>query len=284
MTKIASLIFLNVNRELRSIWWVVIFFAILSLFLFPIIFLADYYRFEITYWLQVILIMAVSALCQAFRRNPLHDLTGKINKVWFRELLIGLMIGAMLMIIPAILLTMTGTIQWQLNKLSPSAFVSGISVMLSAVLAEELLFRGFIFQRLIDSTGPWPAQLIIGGLFLLTHLNNPGMTGLIKILASINIFIASLFFGIAYIKTKNLAMPIGLHFMANVMQGTILGFGVSGEKEVSILTPIVDKVPAWLTGGTFGLEASVPGLFLLVVISSALYFWYPSNNKIEINC
>jgi hypothetical protein len=93
-----------------------------------------------------------------------------------------------------------------------------------------------------------------------------------------------LFFGIAYIKTKNLAMPIGLHFMANVMQGTILGFGVSGEKEVSILTPIVDKVPAWLTGGTFGLEASVPGLFLLVVISSALYFWYPSNNKIEINC
>lgn len=276
MSKIVSFIFFNdTNREIRSAWWVAIFFVILSLFLFPIIMLGDYYGFEITVWHQVVIIILASLICQAVRRKPLYELMGRIDYSWFREFLIGLIIGAMLMTLPALLLTLFGVIRWQVNEISFPAFISGISVMVSVVLAEELLFRGFIFQRLIDAFGELPAQLIISGLFLLTHLNNPGMIGIIKTLASINIFIASILFGIAYIKTKNLGMPIGLHFFANVVQGTILGFGVSGEKEVSIFTSIVTKAPDWTTGGMFGLEASAVGLFILVAITGSLYFWYP---------
>lgn len=283
MAKIVSFIFLNTNREIRSSWWVAIFFLILSLFLFPIIILGNNYGFEITRWHQVIIIMVASVLCQAFRRKPLYELVGRIDYRWFREFLIGLIIGAILMSLPALLLTLFGVVRWQVNEISFPAFISGISIMVSIVLAEELLFRGFIFQRLIDACGEWPAQLIIAGLFLLTHLNNPGMTGIIKTLASINIFMASILFGIAYIKTKNLGMPIGLHFFANVVQGTILGFGVSGEKEVSIFTPIINKTPDWITGGMFGLEASAVGLFILVVITGSLYFRYPSITKYSSN-
>ncbi|MBK6989197.1 MAG: CPBP family intramembrane metalloprotease [Bacteroidetes bacterium] len=47
-------------------------------------------------------------------------------------------------------------------------------------ITEEFLFRGFIFKRLIESLGEWPAQIIISGLFLLTHLNNPGMAESVK--------------------------------------------------------------------------------------------------------
>ena len=205
MTSRLAHVFLNTNQKVRSIWWVVIFFLILSLFLLPLIFLADYYGFEITFWHQVFLILAVSILCQAIRRRPFQELIGAIGTGWFRELFIGLMIGAALMILPALLLTLIGAIQWQVNELSFTAFASGISILVGAVLAEELLFRGFIFQRLIESLGQWPAQLIMAGMFLLTHLNNPGMTGITKTLASINIFIASILFGIAYIKTKKLA-------------------------------------------------------------------------------
>lgn len=61
----------------------------------------------------------------------------------------------------------------------------------------------------------WPAQLLLGGYFLLTHLNNPGMTGSFKIMASMNIFLASFVFGFAFIRTQSLAMPLSLHFMAN---------------------------------------------------------------------
>jgi membrane protease YdiL (CAAX protease family) len=162
-----------------------------------------------------------------------------------------------------------------LNAFTFSTILSGFSIFLWAAVAEELLFRGFMFQRLMDAFGQWPAQLIVAALFLLTHINNPGMTGMVKILASINIFIASIMFGLAFIKTKNLAMPFGLHFMANYMQGTILGFGVSGENEPGLLQPVFYDAPVWLGGGDFGMEASLPGLCFVIIITVILSRWKP---------
>ena len=82
-------------------------------------------------------------------------------------------------------------------------------------------------------------------------------------------------FGLAFIKTKSLAMPIGLHFMANWVQGTLLGFGVSGNEETSLLKPIFHNAPQWLTGGSFGLEASVPGLICVIASIIFIYKWEP---------
>jgi hypothetical protein len=105
-------------------------------------------------------------------------------------------------------------------------------------------------------------------LFLLTHIGNPGMTGSIMVFASINIFLASLMFGLAFLRTKSLAMPIGFHFMANWAQGVLLGFGVSGMEQASILKPIFNGAPDWLTGGSFGLEASIPGMISIIITPS----------------
>jgi hypothetical protein len=265
-------VFFNSEARVRSIWWVAIFFLLLTLLLFPTILLSDYYGFEITYWHQLLMILTVTVLCLALRGESAFELVGKVNKDWLRKLCAGLLLGSLLMIMPAMVLNLAGYVQWQVNSISLMDFMTSISIMLSVVIAEELLFRGFIFQRLIESFGDWPAQLLIGTLFLLTHLGNPDMSGSVKILASINIFIASILFGLAYIKTRSLAMPIGLHFMSNVIQGNILGFGVSGEKQSSLLIPASDDAPTWITGGTFGLEASIVGLGTLIMLTTWLYF------------
>lgn len=264
-------IFKRADGKIRSIWWVVIFYLILASLLFPLIFLSKQYNFEISLTYQGIIILVASVICQLLSRNPLNNLFGKLNLTWFKELIIGLLIGAVLMVIPALILTAFGCISWQTNTFSYTTLVSGLTLFVTVAFAEELLFRGFFFQRLIDAFGQWPAQIIIAGLFLLTHLNNPGMTGITKVLASINIFIASLMFGIAYIKTKKLAMPLGLHFMANFIQGTILGFGVSGEKESSLFKPLLNQSQTWLTGGQFGLEASILGLLCVIFITYLFY-------------
>jgi hypothetical protein len=81
----------------------------------------------------------------------------------------------------------------------------------------------------------------------------------------LNIFIASLVFGLAFVRTKSLAMPLGLHFMANLMQGGVLGFGVSGTEQSGLLKPVFSEIPDWLTGGQFGLKASVLGLVCIVI-------------------
>ena len=268
--------FLNRSKEIRSIWWVVIFYLTLMIFLFPLILLADRFSFEITLAHQFLLILVASLICQALRRKSLGDLVGQLNFIWIKELGVGLLIGAALMLLPALFLTILGFIHWQVNDFSYSIITSGFAIFILTALAEELLFRGFMFQRLIQSLGKWPAQLIIATLFLLTHINNPGMTGVVKALASINIFVASILFGIAYIDTKSLAMPLGLHFMANFMQGTVLGFGVSGDNDPSLLRPIFKDAPLWLSGGDFGIEASLAGLFILIMITVSLFFWRPA--------
>lgn len=145
------------------------------------------------------------------------------------QLGIGMTIGAVLMIQPAFCLLVLGAVHLRINHVLLSGLGSAALSIASASFAEELLFRGFIFQRLNSAFGRWPAQLVTGTLFLLTHLNNPGMTDITKVIASINIVVASLLFGIVYLRTRKLAMTFGIHFMANCTQGIIRGFGVSGE-------------------------------------------------------
>ena len=121
----------------------------------------------------------------------------------------------------------------------------------------------------------WPAQLITAAFFLLSHVNNPGMTGSTKVIAGINIFLASIMFGLAFVQTKSLAMPLGLHWMANWVQGGILGLGVSGSEQAGLLMPVFGNAPVWLTGGQFGLEASLPGLLCVLIILLMLYIRKP---------
>ena len=103
------------------------------------------------------------------------------------------------------------------------------------------------------------------------------MDGQLKYLASVNIFLASILFGLACLRTRRLAMPLGLHFMANWVQGSLFGFGVSGTAPAGLLAPtFAPDAPLWLTGGSFGLEASVPGLLCVVVAIVLLWLWRPA--------
>jgi uncharacterized protein len=265
--------FLNSERQLRSGWWIFIFFLLLAFLLLPIIFVSQQAGKEVSIGLQAILIAAASGICQLLRRKPIAELLGRIDLAWFRDLGLGGLIGAALMLIPALFLGITGLVNWQWNPAGFSSLAPGLLLFAGVAIAEELLFRGFIFQRLLTGIGTWPAQLVVAVFFLLTHLNNPGMTGGVKILAGINIFLASILFGLAFLRTRSFAMPLGIHFMANWVQGGLLGFGVSGEEQSGILIPVIRQGYNWLTGGSFGLEASLPGLVCVSTALVLLYTW-----------
>jgi membrane protease YdiL (CAAX protease family) len=273
--------FLNSERQLRNGWWILIFFLVLASLLVPTLIIAQQNSMDVSIGQQVVLVVIASFICQLLRRKPMDELLGKFNMRWLKELFWGGLIGSALMLVPAFVMGVLGWVHWQWNPIGLSTLTSIVLLFAGVAAAEELLFRGFIFQRLIAGLGQWPAQLILAAYFLLTHLNNPGMTGDVKVLASINIFIASLIFGSAFIRTRSLAMPLGLHFMANFVQGGVLGFGVSGTDQAGLLKPIFGEIPAWLTGGQFGLEASVPGL-VCVVITLILSIVIKRSNSSEI--
>ena len=275
-------IFLNTSHKIRSIWWIPIFLFLLAILLLPVILFARKNSVEVSITIQAAIIITATFICQFLRKQPLTLVTGRFNSSWLKQFGIGMAFGTIVMVVPAIFLTFLGYANWQVNELSVSTVISGFSFFTAVAVAEEMLFRGFIFQRLMESLGQWPAQIVISGMFLLTHINNPGMIGMTKTLAALNIFIASVMFGLAFIKTKSLAMPVGIHFMANFMQGTVLGFGVSGVKEQSLFKAFAGECPVWLNGGEFGLEASVPGLLMVILVTVILYYWKPADKGKEI--
>jgi uncharacterized protein len=268
--------FLSSDRQLRNGWWIMIFFLVLVSLLIPALIRAQQNSMEVSIGLQAVILIIASLACQLLRRTPLAELFGEFNMRWLKELGQGGLIGSALMLIPALVLAMFGWVEWQWNPIGVSVLTSSLWVFAGVAAAEELLFRGFVFQRLISGLGQWPAQLIISAYFPLTHLGNPGMSGNIKVMAGVNIFLASILFGLAFIRTGSLAMPLGLHWMANWIQGGVLGFGVSGTQQLGMLKPVFGEAPVWLTGGQFGLEASVPGLICIAVMLITLNHWRPN--------
>lgn len=268
--------FLDGAGRLRSGWWIAVFFAALAGLLLPLLLLARERGGGVPLHEQAALVLAASLVCQGLRRAPLADLLGPLDRSWPRQFLVGALGGALLMAAPALVLGSVGAVGWRLDAAGAAGFLSALALLAAAAVTEELLFRGFLFQRLLDGLGPWPAQGIIAALFLLTHSEALRAQGPLGLLAGANIFMASLLFGLAYLRTRSLAMPLGLHFAANAVQGPVLGFGVSGGTGASLLTPELGRVPAWLDGGAFGLEGSLPGLLCVSALLATLWRWRPS--------
>lgn len=269
MTSWISEAFLSRNHRLRNGWWIAAFLVLLAGLLLPTILISAQVGHEITMLEQAGLIAVATLLVQLMRRRSPWEITGRPDGRWPVQFGFGAASGAMLMAVPALFLSI-GWIHWEFAPNNPSALWSAVLLMLGVAVAEELLFRGLVFQRLIDGIGLWPAQIIVGVFFVLTHMGNPNMEGATRLWAGANIFLASIVFGLAYFRTRSLALPIGLHFMANVTQGVVFGFGVSGAAEPSLLVPHFTTDQTWLTGGAFGLEASLPGL--LAVVGLLVFF------------
>ena len=94
------------------------------------------------------------------------------------------------------------------------------------------------------------------------------MQGSTEIVAFIDLFLGAVLLGLAYLRTRSLALPVGLHLGWNWTQGHVLGFGVSGFDFAGWWQPIFQGKAEWLTGGTFGPESSVfsPLVSLLVIV------------------
>jgi hypothetical protein len=144
-------------------------------------------------------------------------------------------------------------------NLARAAIVLG--VLISGALAEELMFRGYPFQQLVEGIGATGAIVVFSVLFGVVHLLNPGATvwGLINTVA-IGVLLA-----IAYLRTRALWLPWGIHFAWNMVLGLILGLPVSGLRLFNVAVHATARGPRWLTGGSYGIEASAPGAFAIVV-------------------
>lgn len=123
----------------------------------------------------------------------------------------------------------------------------------TAAFMEELVFRGVLFRFLERWLGSWIALSATAVLFGLGHAANPNA----GILSTVTVaLLAGGALGAAYMATRTLWAPIGIHFAVNLLQGTVLGLPVSGKESHGLFVSQVTGPPL-LSGGGFGLESSV---------------------------
>ena len=140
-----------------------------------------------------------------------------------------------------------------------------IQAGLVASVLEEIIFRGILFRFIEQFAGSWAALIISSLLFGFGHASNDNATILSSLFITVE---AGLLLGGAYMLTRNLWMAIGLHAGWNLTQGLIWGIPVSGNDFQGFLDSTLTG-PEILTGGAFGLEASV----IALVIASAAGIW-----------
>lgn len=271
-------IFYN-NNQIRNGWWILIFIGLVACTR-PIYKPIKQGLSQLGFTEQMLepvsflLLLLVTFICLKLRKESLSDVGMGLNLRWFKQLFSGVFLGLVMMLGVVGFIWAFGGVTFELNNDRSLQILSyGFYLFFIGALSEEILHRGFIFQRLIDGIGVWGAQLLIASLFAFGHWGNPGMQGETQIVATLDLFLGSLIFGLAFIKTRSLALPIGLHLGWNWSQGNIAGFGVSGHEQLGWFTPIFHPMEEWLSGGAFGPEASIFSLLISIITLIILYVW-----------
>ncbi|MGZ8780124.1 MAG: CPBP family intramembrane glutamic endopeptidase [Thermoanaerobaculia bacterium] len=166
------------------------------------------------------------------------------------EFLLGSLTGVLLVGMCAVLVVLS-TAMWH-ERGAGFPWREVVIVYIPAAVHEELLFRGYAFQK-VHRWHRGFALFFVALVFAALHTGNVAVSWL----GLTNIFLGGLLLGIAYERYGRLWYPIGLHLAWNVMAGPILGHEVSGY--TSMATVFVERGhgAGWLTGGDFGIEGSI---------------------------
>jgi uncharacterized protein len=181
-----------------------------------------------------------------------------------REVFGGLTVGTLMIALTAAMLLATGAVRFGPDGGTAGEYVAVLLrtlVFFSIAAAwEELVFRGYPFQALVDGIGVWPAVIVSSLLFSALHGANPNITWL----ALANIFLAGVWLAVAYLRTRSLWFATALHVGWNWAMAALFDFPVSGLTDFE--TPLYDahvRGPDLWTGGVFGPEAGVVGTLVL---------------------
>lgn len=182
-------------------------------------------------------------------------------------LLAGSAIGLVLFALVMLILVAIGA--YDIDYLGAASAWQGAGLAIESGVFEEVLVRGVILRLAWRAFGPWPAFIVSAVLFGAGHAANPGATVFTVACVAVE---AGLMLGAFYALTGRLWVSIGVHAGWNFTQGYLFGATVSGGSfGSSIASSVADpRLPAWITGGAFGPEASLPCLLVCVAAGAGV--------------
>ena len=206
--------------------------------------------------------LAYRAYVRRFERRALVELSVPGGG---RELAAGVAIGVCAFSLSIAILALLGAY----HVVGSGELLPVVLALLSAIAAgtiEEIVFRGVVFRLLEEWGGTWTALAISSLLFGGIHLLNPHATllGAVGIVFEGGIMLAG-----AYVLTRRLWLPIGIHAGWNFAEGGVFGVPTSGAPTTGIVRGEIVG-PEWLSGGVFGPEASIVAVLVCIALGTML--------------
>lgn len=214
-------------------------------------------------------------VCARFLEGlPARSLGWALHAGAARDLLLGALIGIGSLLIAIAIATLIGGLRFSLSGFSTTEvartlLISGL-IFIVAAAAEETLFRGYPLQTMARARLAWVAVLLTSAFFARAHLNNPNI---VPWFSFMNTALAGVWLAVAFLKTRSLWLPLGIHSAWNWFMGAVAGIPVSGISRITSapLFQSQDAGPSWLTGGGYGIEGGLACSIALVI--STLFIW-----------
>ncbi len=283
-------IFINEFGRLRSGWRFAVFllaYTFLSLFFaesvklllvrLPIGYSDDgLLGFFVPVFIFAVVSILVGWLCGRFLEGlPFRALGVWVTKNWLKDVCLGVLFGAGSILLAAGVAVVFGGLDLNFNQNRGSSAIlltlsTSLFVFTVGAISEEALFRGYIFQTLSRANLSWLAIAITSLFFASAHLENENA----DYISTLNTALAGIWFGIAYLKTRSLWFPIGLHLAWNWMQGAVLGIPVSGITKLTTapLFEVSNFGAKQITGGNYGIEGGIVCTIALIISMLAIWF------------
>jgi membrane protease YdiL (CAAX protease family) len=216
-------------------------------------------------------------LCvRIFEGLPWRSLGLTLHRGWFRDLVIGSAVGFGTLAVAVGIAATAGGLNFSINDVQIASvgrsMLGSATLLFVAALAEEAAFRGYPLQTLTRAKLTLLGVLLTSLPFGLVHLTNPNVAAGFTFA---NTSLAGVWLAVAYLRTRSLWLPLGVHWSWNWALGWFFGLPISGINLVSHpLLKASDSGPAWLTGGSYGIEGGLACTIALILFT--LFLWRTS--------
>ncbi|MBZ5567843.1 MAG: CPBP family intramembrane metalloprotease [Acidobacteriia bacterium] len=182
---------------------------------------------------------------------------------WLRQAGLGMAMGTALVCVAVAWIAATAdlAVKVDLGARTLTLAMAELFILATGAMAEEMMFRGYPFHRLLEAAPAPLAVVVMSALFAAAHGANPHASKL----AMVNTFAISVLLCVAYLRTRALWLPWGIHFAWNTVLGTVFGLPVSGLTDFAVIVKTRARGPRWVTGGAYGIEGSVVGAIVILL-------------------
>jgi membrane protease YdiL (CAAX protease family) len=247
--------------------YVALYFASAWLFGIVLLWLTGEYLVAITLTSLAAAVFANRVTLQIYEHRGMADLGLYWNFSSARNLALGIAGGAgsaCLVLAPPLAAGAAHLVRTPADEPSAGSVVLLLLILAAGAGGEELFFRGYGFQVLLRTLGTYRTIVPVGVIFALLHGSNPNATWF----GIVNTAGFGILFGYAFLRSRDLWLPIGLHFGWNVTL-PLFGVNISGLRmRVTGYEMVWTAGKVW-SGGDYGPEAS-----LLTSAVLALLFLY----------